>query len=563
MVAARDSKAPIKGAVLYIDHARHLTPLTLTYHATASRQLTSGRSDVIPPSTSVEVETAYCPRCLTFCDAGSASTTLGVCQKDTGGCKDCPLCFSPVTVSIDKESGAFAETSLFCHYLCGHCLWSSQHCGVSVGANKLLEYSSNDISDEQGTEKKRMTAISEITMELESCFQRKVTERNQKGDALFLSITEMWAKREVHEERKRRLMIGSAIVNDEKRKDKSAWSLSELEDSLADKKRGLQSQYIGVGEERGIGVEEKSSNSLSDDKQTKNQLIPTSQQLAAQMSLSATAPRYQKDLLPLPVHYRTRVSRRCRAEQSAGRTGILMKPQLNPLAGDTSLRVGHGQWWKKDSTAVHVVPRVEVFNSGTGPSSGNVAALLKVNNPTLSMIRLRFAGPNVLEERAHIEENELENILIDPFTETTVVKAGLCSLDSLRSISPTDWIELDSAEDLLLDIGKRQDDDPEAVRSWDFASVLDAKETNYPELKIVASRGDTSWVELTLPHAAMVDGIEDKNPETSYVAVPLSLHIEVGRGSWDGSLIKRLDLPEQEQDIVQIDFVVLLHVKTK
>ncbi len=555
MVAAADTNAPAKGAVLYIDHARHLSPLTLTYHATASRQLTSGRSDIIPPSTSVEVETAYCPRCLTFCDAASASTSLGVCQKDTGGCKDCPLCFSPVSVSIDKDSSD--DTHLICHYICGHCSWSSKDCGVTVSADKLLEYSNNDSMDENEAEKQRMTVIPEITKELEKCFQQKVSERNQKGDALFQSIGEMWAKREQDEERRKRMMIGFTIINDDKKKEKStAWSLVALEDSLVEKKRGLESLYVGA--DKGVDATESSSRSGEDEMQTKDQLLPTSQQVAAQMSLTITAPRYQKDLLPLPVHYRTRVSRRCRAEQAAGRTGILVKPKLNPLEGDTSLRAGHGQWFKKDSSAIHVVPRVQLCRHGTEPVSGKVAVLLKVKNPTLNMIRLRFSGPNSSEEV--LNSKELENILVDPFMETTIAKAEMCSSDSLSSIDPSEWIELDSAEDLLLDIGKRQQDDPEVVRSWDSAPLFDTLDSDsLPKLTTIASRGDTSWVELVLPNTVVVGSDGEKTP-SDYFAVPLSMQIEVGNGSWEASLIKRRDVPEEEQDLVQLDFVVLLHM---
>lgn len=554
MVAA-DTKAPPKGAVLYIDHARHLSPLTLTYHATASRQLTSGRYDIIPPSTSVEVETAYCPRCLTFCDAASASTSLGVCQKDTGGCKDCPLCFSPVSVSIDKESSD--ETHLVCHYVCGHCSWSSKDCGVTVSADKLLEYSNNESMDENEAEKHRMAAIPEITKELENCFQQKVSERNQKGDALFQSIGEMWAKREQDEERRKRMMIGSNILNDDKKKKKetNSWSLLALEDSLVEKKRDLESMYHGAKK----GVDATESSPFGEDEiQTKNQLLPTSEQLAAQMSLTITVPRYQKDLLPLPVHYRTRVSRRCRAEQSAGRTGILVKPKLNPLEGDTSLRAGHGQWFKKDSSAIHVVPRVQLCRYGTDPKSGKVAVLLKVKNPTLNMIRLRFSGPNSSEEA--LNSKELENILVDPFMETTIAKAVLCSSESLSSIDPSKWIELDSAKDLLLDIGKRQEDDPEVVSSWDFAPIFDTLDgDSLPKLTIVASRGDTAWVELVIPSTVVAESDGEK-PPSNYFAVPLSMQIEVGNGSWEASLIKRRDLPEEEQDLVHLDFAVLLHM---
>lgn len=65
-----------------------------------------------------------------------------------------------------------------------------------------------------------------------------------------------------------------------------------------------------------------------------------------------TAVTTKQNLLPLPIPLRPRKSRRCRAELADGRPGILVKPKLNPLEGDSSLRTGHGQWWKKVSEVV-------------------------------------------------------------------------------------------------------------------------------------------------------------------------------------------------------------------
>ena len=559
MVADNTTTITPDGAVLYIDHARHLSPITLTYHATASRHLTSGRSDIIPPSTSVEVETAYCPRCLAFCDAASASTSLGVCQKDSGGCKDCPICLSPISISIDQHPST--ETHLICQYICGHCSWSSHSaCGVSVNADKLLEYS--NIHDDE-TEKKRLVVISEITTELEACFQGKVCSRNQSGDALFHSIVDMWTQKEQEEDRRRRMMISTTTLVNEGKKgyEKTTWSLGALEQSLTEKKRDLDSPHINDCK---VIDAKKLPPSTENDSQAvdKVQLLrPTPQQMAAQMSLVINVPRCREDLLPLPVRYRTRVSRRCRAEQAAGRTGILVKPKLNPLEGDTSLRAGHGQWWKKDSSAVHVVPRVQICRSGTDPATGKVAALLKVKNPTMSMIRLRFSSPSYPDDGVFIDKKELENILIDPFMETAIARAELCSSSSLSSITASDWIELESAEDLLLDIGKQYEEDPQVVKSWEAVPILDALHNNsLPRFNVVASRRDTSWVEMILPDAVAtgIDG-EEYHTKNNHLAIPLSIQIEVGNGSWEASLIKRKDVSEESQkDLVDLDLVVLL-----
>jgi len=258
------------------------------------------------------------------------------------------------------------------------------------------------------------------------------------------------------------------------------------------------------------------------------------------------------------------VSRRCRAELAAGRTGILIKPKLNPLEGDTSLRAGHGQWWKKDSSAVHVVPRVQFCRHGADPTSQKYAALLSVKNPTLNMIRLRFSGPpdpgngsdDAAEPSPFVHPRELENILVDPFTETSV-QGCLCSSEVTSSLTPTDFFELDPADDPFLDIGKGQVDDPAEVRNWDAKSGLDALgEGSASQMRLVATQGDTAWVELVLCNAASEE--ISSGDTNNYLVVPITLQIEVGNDSWEASLIKRRDLPKEEQDLVTLNLVTLL-----
>ena len=556
---------PPSGAVVYVDHANHLSPLTLTYHATAARHLTSGRSDVIPPSTTVEVDSAYCPRSLVFCDASLASSGL---QKD-GGCKDCPICFSPVSISIDKnDDGIISDaestnnTHLVCSYICGHCKWSSRECGVTSNADKLLEYQTpNDVDTEKEKEleKQRGLAIAEISKELESCLQQRIMEKNKVGDDLFNTITKMWSQREQDEQRRKRMVIGTSQtkggIDDSSGQ---SWSLETLERSLLEKKKELNASYSTPENEGSLPSSQDSDDKMVVGGTTENPKdILTAHQIAAQMTLTTTTPQSRSDLFPLPVSYRARVSRRCRAELAAGRTGILVKPKLNPLEGDTSLRAGHGQWWKKDSSAVHVVPRVQLqlCRHCADTKTQKYAALMKVKNPTLNMIRLRLSGPSSDFGEESFDEHELENILVDPFTET-FVQGVLCNPESMTSMTTTDFFVLEPADDPFLDIGKGKEEDPPAVKDWDATSTLDSMgDGNTSQLKLVATQGDTAWVELILYNATAEDFSRNAN---KYLAVPLALQIEVGNGSWEASLIKRRDLPDEEQDLVTLSLVTLL-----
>ncbi|KAL7432005.1 hypothetical protein ACHAXH_002128 [Discostella pseudostelligera] len=536
------------GHVLYIDHANHLTPLTLAYHATASRHLTSGRSDVIPPSTTVEVDSVYCPQCLAY---EAASATSGVCHKEHGGCKSCPICFSPLSISIDETTASESESNnsrLICHYICGYCRWSSRECGVTSNADKLLEHAStSDEIEEKQKHKQRGLAIVEISKQLDLCLQQQISERNKVGDALFDSITKMWAQREEEEKQKHRMKIGISIsINRDVDNRGSNWSLEILEQTLMQKKNALNSsntdRVVETGRE---DIKPRHANVTSS-----NQL-PTPQQMAAQMTITTTTPQSRSDLLPLPVNYRARVSRRCRAELAAGRTGILMKPKQNPLDGDTSLRSGHGQWWMKDSSAVHVVPNVQLQRVGADVTRHKYAALLKVKNPTLNMIRLRLVGPSCCEL---IDQTELQNVLVNPFTET-FVRGRHCSPDATASIAPTEFIVLHPADDPFLDIRKDRSGDPLDVKDWDAMKALSSGNWDKSQFRIVATEGDTAWVEVLLCNATPVTNALS---ESDYLAVPFALQIEVGNGSWEASLIKRQDLPEEESDLVTLNLVALM-----
>lgn len=610
--------ATVDDYILYIDHANHLTPLTLTYHATASRHLTSGRSDIIPPSTVIEVDSAFCPRSLTFCDVASAQANALLYGGGDGGSsggmyKDCPVCFSPVSISIDENTRTtttattnamttMEDCRLLCHYLCGHCTWSSRECGITSNADKLLDYpTSDDATNENELEKQRQLAIIDISKELVTCLHQRIADKNKASDAIFNSITTIWSQREQEEQRRKRMNITGTTSSISRRGNaagidrisEEGWSREILEQSLLDKKKNMETLYISRKAEYNTSSSDEDMQIINWDNVLGNpKNLPTQEQCTAQMTITNITPQCRSDLLPLPVYYRAKVSRRCRAELAAGRTGILVKPKLNPLEGDTSLRAGHGQWWKKDSSAIHVVPRVRVIRQGssrriddttTTCHTTSYAVLLSVKNPTLNMIRLRLAastttaaGPSESTSTppsVSIDLHELDNILVNPFTEK-FVQGHLCPVDAMLSITPTDYFILDPADDPFLDIGNKSSQeeggDPLVVKNWDAMTTLGtiagdggtSGSSSKSKMQLVATKGDTAWVELLLcidDASSPPTTTNDTNTNANYLTVPLALQIEVGNGSWEASLIKRQDdIPDEEMDLVTLNLVALL-----
>ena len=165
--------------------------------------------------------------------------------------------------------------------------------------------------------------------------------------------------------------------------------------------------------------------------------------------------------LPLQIPVLPRKSGRCLAELAEGRPGILVKPKLNPLEGDTSLRSSHGQWFKKDSSAMLVLPRVRFERHY------HSAVLYRVNNPTLGSIKRscetsNYAGEpvfdNTIERTPH-----LKHVLADSLRNTIIDHVVL---DSTFRLPPSDIISLDAVEDTFPELGGNVVQLPDAVLSW-------------------------------------------------------------------------------------------------
>ena len=509
--------SPPSTFVLYVDHSGHAAPLSLCYHATASRRLSSSLNDRHPPSTIEEVDSAYCPQCLTFHDAGTASN-LGHCPK--ASCKRCPLCQSIASLAFEDNE---------CFYDCGYCDWTSKECGLIV-------------SIEAGTVVNRETmakATEQMKQLLEAVMSRDDADSNQSQYKDKLAVLEGVVKEELRRKKHPNLVpmtkksAGATTAV-------TPWSLEQLEASLEAKSHPLASDGSAAEKSQGQQQQGTSSTVSSLDGSVEKTCVDS-------ILLQSHAVRSGKDLLPLPVQLRPRKSRRCRAELAEGRPGILVKPKLNPLEGDTSLRTGHGQWWKKDASAVQVIPKVSIVqHQHTGDAVH--AFLLKISNPTLGQVKLRLAPSSFLvdnnkktkksndeETMTNTSTKQLNNMLVHSLYRTRLdvtVNTGV----TLQT-PPSDMIELDSVDDTFLDLGRSEI--PEQVTSWDGNSSNADKDA----FRVVATKGDSAWVEYVLA----------KKLEGTVPGIPVSLQIQVGGGSWESSLVKA----KANDDFVVFDIVLL------
>ena len=190
-----------------------------------------------------------------------------------------------------------------------------------------------------------------------------------------------------------------------------------------------------------------------------------------------------------------------------------------------------------------MMPRIGVLQHETHDSTR--VLLLKVTNPTLGPVRLRFASSQYKGEEKQIDDSSsptvFENLLMD---ELFQVYAPSVQLDTgiLQNIERTESVELLSAEDSFLEMGGKSREIPDAVKNWKFDPT---SIQNGSAMRLVASSTSTAFFELVLANAT----------ESSSLAVALAVELEVGNGSWESSLIQK-QTPGSEPDWVSFDLVI-------
>jgi len=297
--------------VLYVDHQNHPAPLTECFHATASRRLSSTVDRHGRPSTITQVDSAYCPQCLSFHDASSAAT-LGYCSN----CVSCPLCCSVVSCApLDSENKTLLG------FVCGQCDWTSQSSGLTVPFIT------------GGTKEDVAQSVDKLTESLNELRQAATTTAALEHYQHLIAGYEGLVKKPFLTSKK-----GSKhqLFQSRNEKEDGAWSVEALESALQEK--AAKNIY--------------SNNNLFENVTVQYLDLTNPPKVLEKQFQDApvrvlTCHNATNLLLPQPIPLKSRKSRRCRAELAEGKPGILVKPKLNPLEGDSSLRTGHGQWWKK------------------------------------------------------------------------------------------------------------------------------------------------------------------------------------------------------------------------
>jgi hypothetical protein len=222
---------------------------------------------------------------------------------------------------------------------------------------------------------------------------------------------------------------------------------------------------------------------------------------------------------------------------------------------------------------VHVIPRVRVVKHAALVDNDKRVFLLKVTNPTLGTIRLRFSPSTYRGEQLTLTDTTdqktttpfLSDLLVDTFTDEHSHVEINCN--AFESLEPTQEVELLSAEDSFIEFGGKSKEVPYEVLKWDPTQVeaaSSAASNGNAVMRLVAQSASTAWFELVAPviptpTPSTSSSANDAATTASVVvspAVALALQIEVGNGSWQSSLVQPKQQEGDAKDWVTFDLLI-------
>lgn len=261
--------------------------------------------------------------------------------------------------------------------------------------------------------------------------------------------------------------------------DDSHWKMADLERKIADNEARIGSAFVDYLVEQRRTVLDQSSNVV----------------------------------LARGVRLRSKRTVRCRKDLEEGKLNILIQPKPYPLDGDSSMKLQTGDWWVKDSSAIHLLPLVTIVCC---PSISDLDSdqwkyiSLKFRNPKDSPAIIQFGGRTTTkQEDSYVVVNANGSISV----ESALHRANISSYFPNDADELT--VNLEPYEDELL-----RGDDPssasqnQASESRDnryWSSVVDGHTAiiNIPICtKEIATDEAVNKIEINVDYKLSVDDIE-------------------------------------------------------
>ncbi|RLN58982.1 hypothetical protein BBJ29_001484 [Phytophthora kernoviae] len=408
--------------VRYVCKCGHLAPLSGIFYSETCEKLVCR----LPRCSVEEFESYYCGNLLVNLPSKEAS----MYQNRSSRCFSCPTCETALSTAFHEDKQRF-------FFLCAHCRWDSLD----------LELFDDDPDSlvMMAITRERQAVHEDVFQALHSYYSTLSSSSSTGGSGAMASTSgagfgrssslqlladSMKELQREHQMKKFRLQRMSEM---------GGWKYDQVLTKVQEKEKWLleqrkEHQWPELAKQ--LAALPTEGTSWSEDLPDKSREML--EQLSKTSAMGEISNVHQRLLNPLdqswdanqlfPSRPLLRVKRtwRCVESIKRGTAGILVKPQISPMSGDSSLPVS-ASWFKKANLAAHYVPVVTFQRLPYRvEDGGHVECVLLVENPLDDYIRVTFR-PNSANSEG--DENSIENgqdltpIIVGPYEDPTLVDA--------------------------------------------------------------------------------------------------------------------------------------------
>lgn len=218
---------------------------------------------------------------------------------------------------------------------------------------------------------------------------------------------------------------------------------------------------------------------------------------------------------------------------------------MNPLDGDSSLRngIGQGQWWKKDSSAIHTIPKLTIWKQFYNKETAQHALLIQISNPKLEPITFKIhtnfssIGGDDYTTCSAAFPSSYNNLVLNSFP-LEVVRSRVIVSTAATTKTTMKTMSLDP-KDSFLEFGTNSDASrnnivnmKKTLKNWETTidwSNDDNENEKSCDCKFIFQHHDIAYVQYLVRDKE--NDTNQNQPQEENVSTPFVL--EVGDGSWD------------------------------
>ncbi|OQS05577.1 DNA replication licensing factor MCM6 [Thraustotheca clavata] len=232
-----------------------------------------------------------------------------------------------------------------------------------------------------------------------------------------------------------------------------------------------------------------------------------------------------KELYPSRPDLRVKRSWRCVEAMANNKPGILVKPQINPMTGDSSMVIS-ASWWKKATLAVHFIPNVTFQTLWLGWRDGHCWIL--IDNPLEDDILLTCTAKSHDED--FVPEVPSMPIPIGAYEDPNLIDTSPAEVKKFNDLSDPDKTVLTSRNYAKLKITGDALDDPVAL-DLEFHIYKVDDEENLSSVSSIEGRTlITSFtVQLQAPHHLRSEVSYEQQKELMRQSETSSLFVDYSR----------------------------------